>query len=152
MKRTFAVVIAVLFAVSPLYAAPRGARGLAKVCPRVSSFNSGILYKHPGSGHLPSWERNTLTLIFRRGDRRIPWSGSIYAYDSAGNKIARLGAKYPNGTYGKRYYTIPTGDRQTAQGVQGRAIRNTRKSIVYFKVNGTCVKAPRIVNVRLGGV
>ena len=151
MKFVAGIIIAVLFTVSVSEAAKR-VSGLSRVCPKVSNFNSGVLYKHPGSGHLPSWERNTLTLIFRRGDRRILWSGSVNAYDSAGNMIARLGAKYPNGTYGKRFYTIPTGDRQTAQAVQARAFRNTRKSTVYFKVNGVCLRAPKIVNVRLGGL
>jgi hypothetical protein len=127
--------------------------GLGTVCNEIRIPNSQVLYKHPGSNHLPTHEQNTMTFIHSNAIQ-APANGQVRGYDKFGNLVTILGRKYPNYVVGNqpRYYNIPTGDKKTAQQVARIVQDNTGAAFpVYLRVgNKICYKVKDLTFSRFG--
>ncbi len=127
--------------------------GLNTVCNEIRTPNAQVLYKHPGSEHLPVGEQNTMTFI-HASSIPAPANGQVRGYDKFGNLVTILGRKYPNYTVGNqpRYYNIPTGDNKNAFKVANIIKNNTGKTgPVFLRVaNKICYRVPDLTNSRYG--
>ena len=127
--------------------------GIQAVCNSIRIPNSKVLYKHPGSNHLPKYEQNTMTFI-HDNTVPVPAGNVIKGFDSLGNLVTILGRKYPNYVVGNqpRYYNIPTGDKKTAFQVAQIIKNNTGTTApVYLRVgNKICYQVNDLTNARFG--
>ncbi len=127
--------------------------GLETRCDQIKTPDSKVLYKHPGSNHLPPGEQNTMTFIHSTTIQG-PADGKIRVYDNLGNLVSILGRKFPNYVVGNqpRYYNIPTGDLKTAQKVATIIKNNTGQTgPAYLRVaNRICYEVPDVTFSRYG--
>lgn len=123
-----------------------GSGKLNSVCKSISELRSCQIWKSQQSEHISRGDprhRSTGFITTRGCPDEFP--NPMFAYDSKGNLIHRLGEYFPSGSfYDSRHYgCFAAGDCKSPVSIAIEARQRTGKEDIYLKANsGTCYRVP----------